>query len=62
RFRARVLGLRNELRASERDFRRGVETLQGWLVFVNVWLAPLLVAAAGVFVFWRRRARAEGRS
>lgn len=61
RFRARVLDLRNELRASERDFRRGVETLQGWVIFVNVWLAPLLVVVAGVFVFWRRRSRAEGR-
>ncbi|MEJ0022360.1 MAG: GldG family protein [Alphaproteobacteria bacterium] len=60
-FRARVLALRNELRASERDLRRSIEALQGWLIFVNVWLAPLLVIGAGAFVFWRRRARSEGR-
>ncbi len=60
-FRARALGLRNELRASERDLRHSIETLQGWLIFVNVWLTPLLVVGAGVFVFWRRRMRSEGR-
>lgn len=62
RFRLRLLQLRNELRASERAYRSNVEALQGWLLFVNVWLVPLLIVAAGVFVFWRRRVRAEGRS
>jgi ABC-type uncharacterized transport system involved in gliding motility auxiliary subunit len=60
-FRARVLSLRNELRASERDLRRNIEILQGWLIFVNVWLMPLLVIGAGAFLFWRRRMRSEGR-
>jgi ABC-type uncharacterized transport system involved in gliding motility auxiliary subunit len=61
-FRARVLSLRNELRGSERDLRRSIETLQGWLIFVNVWLVPLLVIGVGIFVFWRRRMRSEGRT
>jgi ABC-type uncharacterized transport system involved in gliding motility auxiliary subunit len=59
RFRARLVEVRQQLRAVGRDLRRGVDLLQGWTIFLNVWLVPLLVAAAGLYVFWRRRRRSE---
>jgi len=57
RFRANVVEIRGELRRAERDLRGDIERLQALLVFINVWLAPLLVAGAGLFLFWRRQRR-----
>ncbi|MGE3143949.1 MAG: Gldg family protein, partial [Hyphomonadaceae bacterium] len=48
RFRARVVDVRAELRATQRQLRSGIDRLQAWVVFVNVWLGPLLVAAVGL--------------
>lgn len=56
-FRARVLDIRSELRRVERDLRADINRLEAVVVFINVWLAPLLVAAAGLFLFWRRQRR-----
>lgn len=60
RFRQRVASVRTELRGVERDLRRDIDQLKAIVVFVNVWLAPLLVAGAGLFLFWRRQRRAKG--
>jgi len=57
RFRARVVEVRGELRRTERDLRGDIDRLQALVVFINVWLAPLLVAAIGLFLFWRRQRR-----
>jgi hypothetical protein len=62
RFRARVVDVRGELRRVERDLRGDIERLETLVVFINVWLAPLLIAAAGVFLFWRRQRRGRTRS
>ncbi|MBY0564637.1 MAG: Gldg family protein [Hyphomonadaceae bacterium] len=62
RFRQRVVDVRSELRASERELRGDIDRLQAIVVFVNVWLAPLLVAAAGLFLFWRRQRRGRARA
>ncbi len=62
RFRARVLEVRAELRRTERELRGDVERLEAMVVFVNVWMAPLLIAAAGLFLFWRRQRRGRARS
>jgi ABC-type uncharacterized transport system involved in gliding motility auxiliary subunit len=59
-FRARAMEVRAELRSAERDLRRDIDALQALVVFVNVWLAPLLVATGGAFFFWRRQRRARG--
>lgn len=63
RFRARLIEVRGELRSVERDLRSDIDALETLIVFVNVWLAPMLVAGGGLFFFWRRqrRARAGGR-
>lgn len=61
RFRARVVEVRGELRGAERDLRRDIEQLQALVVFINIWLAPLLIAGAGVFLFWRRQRRGRAR-
>ncbi len=61
RFRARVVEVRSELRGTERDLRRDIERLEALVVFVNIWLAPLLIAGAGLFLFWRRQRRGRAR-
>jgi ABC-type uncharacterized transport system involved in gliding motility auxiliary subunit len=62
RFRARALKIRAELRATEREYRRDVGRLEGWIMAINVGFIPLLVAAAGLVVSWRRaRGRADRR-
>ncbi len=61
RFRTRVIEVRSELRRTERELRGDIERLEGAVVFVNVWLAPLLVAGVGLFLFWRRQRRGRGR-
>jgi ABC-type uncharacterized transport system involved in gliding motility auxiliary subunit len=61
RFRARVLEVRGELRSVERDLRGDISRVEALVVFINVWLAPLLVAAAGLFLFWRRQRQGRAR-
>jgi ABC-type uncharacterized transport system involved in gliding motility auxiliary subunit len=61
RFRARASDVRGELRATERDLRGDISRLEALVVFINVWMAPLLVAAAGLFLFWRRQRRGSAR-
>jgi ABC-2 type transport system permease protein len=60
RFRERVVSVRGELRGVERDLRRDIDRLKTAVVFVNVWLAPLLIAGGGLFLFWRRQRRTKG--
>jgi hypothetical protein len=55
------LEVRGELRNVERDLRGDISRLEALVVFINVWLAPLLVAAAGLFLFWRRQRLGRGR-
>lgn len=57
RFRQRVVDVRGELRRVERDLRGDIDRLEALVVFVNVWLGPLLVAGVGLFLFWRRQRR-----
>ena len=61
-FRNRVIEVRGELRSVERDLRGDINNLEALIVFINVWLAPLLIAGAGVFLFWRRQRRGRSRS
>lgn len=61
RFRARVIAVRGELRDVERNLRGDIDRLEALVVFVNVWLGPLLVAGAGLFLFWRRQRRGAQR-
>lgn len=61
RFRARVVEVRGELRRTERELRGDIERLEAAVVFINVWLAPVLVAGVGLFLFWRRQRRGRAR-
>jgi ABC-type uncharacterized transport system involved in gliding motility auxiliary subunit len=61
-FRAKVTETRSELRGLERNLRGDINRLEAVMVFINVWLAPILVALAGVFVFWRRGRRTQARA
>ena len=60
RFRAQVVDVRSQLRGVERDLRSGINSLEASIVFINVWLAPLIVAMVGLVLFWRRQRRAQG--
>lgn len=57
KFRAKTLEVRKKLREVERGYRTELDNLEGWLILLNVWLAPLLVAAAGVYMMLRRQRR-----
>lgn len=61
RFRAQVVEVRGELRRTERDLRGDIDRLETIVVFINIWLAPILIAAAGLFFFWRRQRRGRVR-
>jgi len=61
RFRAQVLEVRGELRSTERALRGDINRVEAIVLFINVWMAPLLVAAAGLFLFWRRQRRGSVR-
>ncbi|MCC6788885.1 MAG: hypothetical protein IT547_13715, partial [Hyphomonadaceae bacterium] len=56
-FRARETQIRTDLRGLARDLRGDIERLQALVIFINVWLAPLLIAGVGLFLFWRRQRR-----
>jgi len=58
RYRIAAADIRSQLRGVEREFRRDIDVLEGQLVFLNVWLPPILVGIAGIAVFvWRGRRR-----
>jgi ABC-type uncharacterized transport system involved in gliding motility auxiliary subunit len=59
RFLIEAERLGGEVRAIRRDLRREVDRLETTITGLNLWLAPLLVAAIGVFFFWRRSRRAS---
>ena len=61
-FRTRVMEVRGELRRTERDLRSDINQLEALILFVDMWLAPLLVAGAGLFLFWRRQKRGRART
>lgn len=57
-YRAEAADARKLLRAVERGFRADIDALEGRLMFLNIWLPPILVALAGIGVFvWRNRRR-----
>jgi ABC-type uncharacterized transport system involved in gliding motility auxiliary subunit len=58
RFREQVVAVRSELRSVGRALRGDIDRLEALIVFINVWLAPLLVAGVGLYLFWRRQRRA----
>jgi ABC-2 type transport system permease protein len=58
RYRIEAGDIRSQLRGVEREFRRDIDALEGQLVFLNVWLPPLIVGVLGIAVFfWRGRRR-----
>lgn len=59
-FRAKALTVRKQLRAVERGYRTDLDRLEGWLMLLNVWLAPAIVAGVGVFWIMRRQRRTSG--
>ena len=57
-YRVQAAEIRGQLRGVEREFRRDIDALESQLVFLNVWMPPILVGLAGIGVFfWRGRRR-----
>lgn len=54
-----MLATRARLREIERSYRVDIERLEAAIIFLNVWLLPMLVAAFGVAVFVLRRRAAH---
>ncbi|MES1201924.1 MAG: GldG family protein [Pseudomonadota bacterium] len=48
---------RTKLRSLQRDLRSDINRLETVIVFFDMWLPPLLVVIAGLFLFWRRQRR-----
>jgi len=61
RFQRQIGQVRGELRNTERDMRSDIENLKALVLFINIWLAPLLIAGVGLLLFWRRQRRGRGR-
>lgn len=59
RFREQAVAVRSELRSVGRELRGDIDRLETLIVFINVWLAPLLIAGVGLYLFWRRQRRAR---
>lgn len=59
RFREERLRIRGELRDVRRELRRSIESLEGWIKFINIGLTPILIAliglGAGIWQVRRRR-------
>ncbi|WP_025769671.1 GldG family protein [Thioalkalivibrio sp. HK1] len=61
RFRQERVRINKELRDVRRQLRADIESLQGWLRFVNIGLVPILIGIGGLlagFIHLRRRRRA----
>ncbi len=60
RFVAEKAHVRKELRETQRGLDVDINRLESWLKVINIAIAPLLVAVAGVIVLWLRRRRRAG--
>ena len=58
-FREEKVRIRKELRDVRHELRKNIESLEGWMKFLNIGLMPLLIAlggvAAGIYQLRRRR-------
>ncbi len=56
-LRDRIVETRASLRQIERDFRKDIDRLEFWLRMFTIFVGPILVAFAGLFVWWTLRRR-----
>jgi ABC-type uncharacterized transport system involved in gliding motility auxiliary subunit len=56
-FRTEMLEVRRELRGVQADLRRDIDSLSGWLKFLNIAAVPLLIGIGGIAVGLSRRRR-----
>lgn len=64
-FRNQMLTTRRQLRDVQRNLRRDIDTLESWIKFINIGLAPLLIvviAALSAGLRHRRRKSADARA
>ncbi len=50
-----IVETRSRLRAIERDFRRNIDGLEGWLKFINIFGGPIIIGLLGLLIWWQRR-------
>lgn len=61
-LRERIVTLRGELRAIERDYRHDIDRMEATLKAINIWGGPILIALAGLLVWRRQQVRARRES
>ena len=57
RFTAERARVRKELRETQRGLNVDIDRMESWLKVINIAIAPLLVAFAGMLILWLRRRR-----
>ncbi len=57
KFVAERASIRKELRETQRGLDVDIDRLESWLKILNIAIAPLCVAFAGVIILWLRRRR-----
>ena len=54
-LRSEIVETRDRLRSIERDFRRGIDGLEGMLKLINIWGGAVLAVLLGLVIWWRGR-------
>jgi ABC-type uncharacterized transport system involved in gliding motility auxiliary subunit len=50
KFRKELLQVRKELRSVQHELSKNIESVEGWVKFINIGLVPLLIGIAGVWI------------
>jgi len=61
KFRQELLQVRKDLRGVQRELVKNIESLEGWVKFLNIGLMPLLIAVGGVWISSSRHRRRQGK-
>ena len=61
KFRQELVQVRKDLRGVQRELVKNIESLEGWVKFLNIGFVPLLIAIGGVWMSTSRLRRRKGK-
>ncbi len=61
-FRADLIDTRRQLREVQHNLHKDIDSLDGWLKILNIWLVPAIVSIIALVLAWIRRSRYRPRS
>jgi ABC-type uncharacterized transport system involved in gliding motility auxiliary subunit len=61
KFRQELVQVRKDLRGVQRELVKNIESLEGWVKFLNIGFVPLLIAVGGVWISSSRHRRRNGK-